>query len=158
MASLLSSAAQLGTEALGVQRSHPGSRACTFGTSQFRHCRLLLLYPGDGWKDLPRPLRACSRLWRLAHQPSGEWMIFHFAWVLRLFRSGRRWAVIRPGSGRVPVCSCWGLADSCPGVSVWGSFGGSDLPLGWASGVLGAGCPARCGTWWTRPCWTTLQW
>ena len=105
---------QLGTEALGVQRSHPGSRACTFGTSQFRHRHLLLLYPGDGWKDLPRVQRACSRLWRPAHRPGGEWMTFHFAWVLRSFHSGQRWAAIHPGSGWVPVCSCWGLADSCP--------------------------------------------
>ena len=61
-------------EVLGVQRSHPGSRACTFETSQFRNCRLLLLYPGDSWKDLPRLLGACSRWWRPAHCPGGEWM------------------------------------------------------------------------------------
>ena len=70
--------------------------------------------PGDGWKDLPRLLGACSCLWRLAHHPGGEWMTFHFAWVLWSFRSGRRWAAICPGLGWVPVCSHQGLVDSCP--------------------------------------------
>ena len=32
------------------------------------------------------------------------------------------------------------------GVLVGGRSDGSGLPLGRASGVLGAGCPVRCGT------------
>ena len=35
-------------------------------------------------------------------------------WVLQSFRFGRRWPAIRLGSGWVPVCSRWGLADFCP--------------------------------------------
>ena len=104
----------LGTEALGIQISHPGSRACTFGTSQSQHRCLPLLDLGDSWKDLLRPRRACSYLWRLAHCPGREWMPFHFAWVLRSFHFDRRWPAVRPGSGWVLVGPRWGWADSCP--------------------------------------------
>ena len=59
------------------------------------------------------------------------------------------------GAGWLLPC-CWPEAP-VDKVSVEGGFAGSGLPLGRASGVLGAGCPARWGTWWSRPCWTTLQ-
>ena len=72
-----------------------------------------LLDLGGSWKDLLRPRRACSYMWRLAHCPGGEWMPFHFAWVLRSFRSGRRWPAVRPGNW-VLVGPRWGWADSCP--------------------------------------------
>ena len=102
-----------GTEALGVQISLPGSRACTFGTSQSQRRRLPLLARGQ-LEGPPEARRACSYLWRLAHRPGGEWMPFHFAWGLRLFRSGWRWLAVRPGSEWVLVGPHWGWADSCP--------------------------------------------
>ena len=63
--------------------------------------------PPEAAGTLPPPVEVGS-------PPSREWMTFHFAWVLRSFSSGRRWAAIRPGSGWVPVCSHRGLVDSCP--------------------------------------------
>ena len=68
----------------------------------------------------------------------------------------------RVGSCQPPLGAGWLLPCCWPeapvdGVSVEGGFAGSGLSLGWASGILGAGCPARWGTWWSRPSWTTLQ-
>ena len=104
---------QLDMEALGVRRSHPGSRACTFGTSRFRYHHLLLLYPANDWRDLPRLLGSCFHSRRPTHRSGREWMPFHFAWVLRLFRSGQRWMAVHPGSGWGPVHSHQGLAEPC---------------------------------------------
>ena len=105
----------------GFRYPPPGSRPCTFGTSQSQHRRLPLLNPGGGWKDLSRPRRACSYLWRLAHCPGREWMPFHFAWGLRPFHSGSEWVLVSPH---------WGRADSCPAA-------GQRLP--WMESRLEAG-------------------
>ena len=113
-ASLLSSAIPTGYGGTGGSDTPPWVRACTFGTSQFQHRSLPLLNPGDSWKGLPRPQRACSCLWRLAHCPGGKRMPFHFAWVLRSFCFGRRWPAVRPDLGWALVGPHWGRADSCP--------------------------------------------
>ena len=60
------------------------------------------------------------------------------------------------GSCRPPLGAGWLLPCCWPeapvdGVLVGGGFARSGLPLGRASGVLGAGCPARWGTWSARP-------
>ena len=107
-----------------------GSRACTFGTSQSQRRRLPLLDPGGSWRDLPRPRRACSYLWKLAHHPGEEWMPFDFAWGLRPFRSGWRWLAICPGLEWVLVGPHWGRANSCPAA-------GQRLP--WMESQLEAG-------------------
>ena len=109
--------ARLDREALEAQRSYPGSRACTSRTSQSRYHHLLLLYLGEGWKDLPKLLVSHFCLWRPVHRSGGEWMTFHPAWGQWLFRLGRRWTAVHPGSGWIPVCSHWGPVGSCPAAS-----------------------------------------
>ena len=76
MASFLSSAIPTGYGGPGGSDIPPGSCTCTSGTSPSQRRRLPLLSPGGGWKDLPKPRRACSYLWRLVHHPGGEWMSF----------------------------------------------------------------------------------
>ena len=62
------------------QRFYPGSRTCTSRTSQSRYHHLLLLYLGEGWKDLPRLLVSHLCLRRPVHHFGGEWMTFRPTW------------------------------------------------------------------------------
>ena len=63
-----------------------------------------------------------------------------------------------PQSGVGWALSCCLPEAPAAGVSVWVSLGGRGQPLGQALGTLGAGCPWRQGTIWSRSCWATLQW
>ena len=100
--------AQSDREAPEAQRFYPGSRACTFCTSQSRYHHLLLPYLGEGWKDLLRLAVSHFCLRRPVHHSGWEWMTFRPAWGQWSFHLGRRWTAVHPGSMWIPVRSHWG--------------------------------------------------